>query len=120
LVGNQEYIDASEKTLISASNSVQRSNTAHASLLNASMNLLEFQKFVIIRCSHEHIKEYRKKILNFEKIIFYFIDNEVSDIPKSLIEKKPQGNFTAYICEGFKCLNPIRDFDNLCKELTKI
>ncbi|MED5430506.1 MAG: thioredoxin domain-containing protein [Pseudomonadota bacterium] len=120
LVGNQEYIDASEKTLISASNSVQRSNTAHASLLNASMNLLEFKKFVIIRCSHERIKEYRKEILNFEEIIFYFIDNEESDIPKSLIEKKPLGNFTAYICEGFKCLSPIRDFDDLCKELTKI
>ncbi len=120
LVGNQEYIDASEKTLISASNSVQRSNTAHASLLNASMNLLEFKKFVIIRCSHERIKEYRKEILNFEEVIFYFIDNEESDIPKSLIEKKPLGNFTAYICEGFKCLSPIRDFDELCKELTKI
>lgn len=120
LVGNQEYIDASEKTLISASNSVQRSNTAHASLLNASINLLEFKKFVIIRCPHEHIKEYRKEILNFEEIIFYFIDNEESDIPKSLIEKKPLGNFTAYICEGFKCLSPIRDFDDLCKELTKI
>ncbi|MEC7832736.1 MAG: thioredoxin domain-containing protein [Pseudomonadota bacterium] len=120
LVGNQEYIDASEKTLISASNSVQRSNTAHASLLNASMNLLEFKKFVIIRCSHERIKEYRKEILNFEEVIFYFIDNEESDIPKSLIEKKPLGNFTAYICEGFKCLSPIRDFDDLCKELTKI
>ncbi len=120
LVGNQEYIDASEKTLISASNSVQRSNTAHASLLNASMNLLEFKKFVIIRCSHERIKEYRKEILNFEEIIFYFIDNEESDIPKSLIEKKPLGNFTAYICEGFKCLSPIRDFNDLCKELTKI
>ncbi len=120
LVGNQEYIDASEKTLISASNSVQRSNTAHASLLNASMNLLEFKKFVIIRCSHERIKEYRKEILNFEEVIFYFIDNEESDIPKSLIEKKPLGNFTAYICEGFKCLSQIRDFDELCKELTKI
>ena len=50
LEGNQQYIESSKKALISASDSVQRSNTAHASLLAASVNLLVFKKFIIIRC----------------------------------------------------------------------
>ena len=30
--------------------------------------------------------------------------------------KKPIDSFTAYICEGFKCLPPINSFEELLKE----
>ena len=119
LEGNQQYIESSKKALISASDSVQRSNTAHASLLAASVSLLVFKKFIIIRCLHENIEKYRKKFFDLPEMIFYFIDNEDKDIPQSLVEKKPLGDFTAYICEGFKCLEPIKSSDELFQELSK-
>ena len=119
LEGNQEYIEYSKKALLSASDSVQKSNTAHASLLLASKNLLVFKKFIIIRCSRENIENYRKKVFNLSEMSFYFIGDKDNDIPQSLIDKKPLGDFTAYVCEGFNCLEPIKSFDALIQELSK-
>ena len=50
---------------------------------------------------------------------FYFIGDKDNDIPQSLIDKKPLGDFTAYVCEGFNCLEPIKSFDALIQELSK-
>ena len=47
------------------------------------------------------------------------MDSEAVDVPKELSLKKPIGPFTAYICEGFKCLAPIDSFKQLLKELSQ-
>ena len=82
------------------------------------MNLIEPKKIIIIRCSKDKIEDYRKKLLSLKIMNYssYFIDNEETDIPKELSLKKPIDSFTAYICEGFKCLPPINSFEELLKE----
>ena len=116
--GNKKYIDAAEKAILSSSDSLHRSGISHASFLLATMNLIEPKKIIIIRCSKDKIEDYRKKLLSLKIMNYssYFIDNEETDIPKELSLKKPIDSFTAYICEGFKCLPPIDSFEELLKE----
>ena len=119
LEGNKEYIDAAQRAIVSASDSIQRSNTSHASLLMASMDSIIPKKIIIIRCPNNDIEGYKEKLFSLEEVNYYFVDSEAVDVPKELSLKKPMGKFTAYICEGFKCLAPIDSFKQLLKELSQ-
>ena len=119
LEGNKEYIDAAQRAIVSSSDSIQRSNTSHASLLMASMDSITPKKIIIIRCPINDIKGYKEKLFSLEEVNYYFVDSEAVDVPKELSLKKPIGSFTAYICEGFKCLAPIDSFEQLLKELSQ-
>ncbi|MEC9206220.1 MAG: thioredoxin domain-containing protein [Pseudomonadota bacterium] len=120
LEGKNEYIDVAEKAILSASDSLRRSGPSHASLLIATMNIVVPKRIIIIRCPKAKIEDYKKTIFLLKKdhSNCFFINNEESDMPKELSSKKSIDSFTAYICEGFKCLTPINDFQILLKELS--
>ena len=118
LEGNKVYIDAAEKTVVAASDSINRSNTSHSSLLTASTALIKPKIITLIRCAKSEVKPYKRRLFSLNKRNYscYFIDNEEENIPKELCAKKSIGVFTAYVCEGYKCLEPIDNFEEVLKK----
>ena len=80
LEGNKEYIDAAQRAIVSASDSIQRSNTSHASLLMASMDSITPKKIIIIRCPINDIKGYKERLFSLEEVNYYFVDSEAVDL----------------------------------------
>ena len=115
LTGNNKYIKASDRSISSAADSINRSKFSHCSLYLAAPNIRISKKLIIIRCELEKIDEYKKNIyaLNNMNDNVYFIDNNQSVTIKGIKEKITQGGFTAYICQNNTCSEPIKDYESL-------
>ena len=115
LTGNSKYIEAVDKSISSAADSINRSKFSHCSLYLATPNTKISKKLIIIRCELEKIDEYKKNIyaLNIMNDNIYFIANNESVTIKGIKEKINQGRFTAYVCQNNTCSEPIKDYESL-------
>ena len=115
LTGNSKYIEAVDKSISSAADSINRSKFSHCSLYLAAPNTKISKKLIIIRCELEKIDEYKKNIyaLNIMNDNIYFIANNESVTIKGIKEKINQGRFTAYVCQNNTCSEPIKDYESL-------
>jgi len=119
LLGEVRYLDAAERTLKAAWESMQQYPEAHMSMLAALEEFLKPLQILIIRGPREEARhwwktlggEYAPTRLSFD------IPADASDLPPALDEKRPGEGVVAYLCTGSTCSAPFTDLADLSREL---
>ena len=115
LTGESRYIEAVEKTIKSAHDSLNRSTFSHCSLLLAAPKTNNSKRLIIIRCDQKDLKMNQDLINKLDTINdnIYFISNNIEIKIKGLSDKIANGVFTAYICQNNICSEPIKSLNKL-------
>lgn len=113
LISEPKYIDTAEKTLESASQQINNTPMAHASLLKCYEELKQPPETIIIRGDLESISSWHglcQKDYSPNRTVFAIPSNE-QNLPAGL-QSKPASDdsILAYLCQGTQCLAP---FDSL-------
>ena len=121
LCGNTQYLDAAERTLRCAYNSLNEQAISHCSLLHALEQHLKTGISIILRGTDEQLAQW-KAITDQRYIpgLNCFVIEDNSPIDASLVDKKPQGYICAYICEGSSCrpaITELTDYKNFIDQL---
>ena len=121
LTGLTKYIEAVENAINSAHDSLNRSNSSHSSLLLAAPRTDSSKRLIIIRCEESNLSDNQNLINQLDTLNdnIYFITNNITLKVDGLSDKKPQGNFTAYICQNNICLEPISSIEKLIEFMKK-
>ena len=121
LTGLTKYIEAVENAINSAHDSLNRSNSSHSSLLLAAPRTDSSKRLIIIRCEESNLSDNQNLINKLDTLNdnIYFITNNITLKVDGLSDKKPQGNFTAYICQNNICLEPISSIEKLIEFMKK-
>ena len=121
LTGLTKYIEAVENAINSAHDSLNRSNSSHSSLLLAAPRTDSSKRLIIIRCEESNLSDNQNLINKLDTLNdnIYFIANNITLKVDGLSDKKPQGNFTAYICQNNICLEPISSIEKLIEFMKK-
>ena len=120
ILGAHKYIEASENTLHAAWFRLEKMPVAHASLLFALEDLLFSPKIIILRGSKESIKQWQVQCqkLYAPNHFCLAIDDEQTDLPEGLAERKSGNSTIAYLCSGFQCSIPITSQQDLSSALS--
>ena len=121
LTGLTKYIEAVENAINSAHDSLNRSNSSHSSLLLVAPRTDSSKRLIIIRCEESNLSDNQNLINQLDTLNdnIYFITNNITLKVDGLSDKKPQGNFTAYICQNNICLEPISSIEKLIEFMKK-
>ena len=121
LTGNTKYVDAVENAIKSAHDSLNRSSSSHSSLLLAAPKTDNSKRLIIIRCEENDLKYNQNQINKLQNLNdnIYFIPNNINLIANGLSDKKPKGNFRAYICQNNICLEPISSIEKFIEFIQK-
>jgi len=121
LCGNTEYLDAAERTLRCAYDSLSEQAISHCSLLHALEQHLNPGISIILRGNSEQLTQWKQ--ITDQRYIpglnCFAIENN-SSVDASLADKKPQGDICAYICQGTRCrpaITEITDYKNIIDQL---
>jgi uncharacterized protein YyaL (SSP411 family) len=121
LCGNIQYLDAAERTLRCAYDSLGEQAISHCSLLHALEQYLNPGISIILRGTEQQLAQWKQ--ITDQRYIpglnCFAIDNS-SPVDTSLADKKPQGDICAYICEGTHCrpaITEITDYTNFIDQL---
>lgn len=119
ILGEKRYLNASERTLRAAWNSIQRYPAAHNALLQALEEYLQPPMTVIIRGEGAALQKWcrtaRETGNPFKTVLG--IPAKTPDLPGLLAERSPKGDTVAYICQGHQCLAPVTQLDQLAETL---
>ena len=110
LLGETNYLDASERALKNASTGLNQAPSAHCTLLKGLEEYLNPPQTVIIRGDNTVLELLKTKINQTfsPRRQCYFIPSDEQNLPTALNDKKPVGDDgVAYICEGMTCHPPI-------------
>ena len=121
LTGLTKYIEAVENAINSAHDSLNRSNSSHSSLLLVAPRTDSSKRLIIIRCEESNLSDNQNLLNKLDTLNdnIYFITNNITLKVDGLSDKKPQGNFTAYICQNNICLEPISSIEKLIEFMKK-
>ena len=121
LTGLTKYIEAVENAINSAHDSLNRSNSSHSSILLVAPRTDSSKRLIIIRCEESNLSDNQNLINKLDTLNdnIYFITNNITLKVDGLSDKKPQGNFTAYICQNNICLEPISSIEKLIEFMKK-
>ena len=121
LTGLTKYIEAVENAINSAHDSLNRSNSSHSSLLLVAPRTDSSKRLIIIRCEESNLSDNQNLINQLDTLNdnIYFITNNITLKVDGLSDKKPEGNFTAYICQNNICLEPISSIEKLIEFMKK-
>ena len=121
LTGLTKYIEAVENAINSAHDSLNRSNSSHSSLLLVAPRTDSSKRLIIIRCEESNLSDNQNLINKLDTLNdnIYFITNNIALKVDGLSDKKPEGNFTAYICQNNICLEPISSIEKLIEFMKK-
>ncbi len=121
LTGLTKYIEAVENAINSAHDSLNRSNSSHSSLLLVAPRTDSSKRLIIIRCEESNLSDNQNLINKLDTLNdnIYFITNNITLKADGLSDKKPEGNFTAYICQNNICLEPISSIEKLIEFMKK-
>ena len=115
LIGEQRYIDATEKTLHYAWRSIAEIPHAHAALLFSLDEALKPPTIVIIRGEKSEIKQWQQtcnKDYQLNQLVFAIPDS-VTQLPGLLQDKQATQTSCAYFCSGTSCKPLITDIKAL-------
>ena len=121
LTGLTKYIEAVENAINSAHDSLNRSNSSHSSLLLVAPRTDSSKRLIIIRSEERNLSDNQNLINKLDTLNdnIYFITNNITLKVDGLSDKKPEGNFTAYICQNNICLEPISSIEKLIEFMKK-
>ncbi|MCI0505500.1 MAG: thioredoxin domain-containing protein [Gammaproteobacteria bacterium] len=105
LLGEQRYLDAAERTLKAAWDSIVRTPYAHNTLLDALEEYLYPTQTVVLRGDANTLKEWRAQsaAVYAPRRLLLAIPSTEQELPGLLGQRVPQGKLVAYICDGHQC-----------------
>ncbi len=115
LTGERRYVEAAEKTLNALSVSVERHASAHGSLLMALEEHIHPGETIVLLGGDAQIAEARKLCERGyapQRVVLAIPDNAQS-LPGMLSEYRVRSPLTAYVCTGYRCLEPIETAEGL-------
>jgi uncharacterized protein YyaL (SSP411 family) len=116
LSGDQRFIDSADRSINYVRKSFGDNMTSNVSAINLLHNENIEREIIIVRCSEPSWNEIIKEKAYYDKFILY-INNDYKDLPDAIESKKPQGDFSAYICKGMSCLKPITNLKDFITHL---
>ncbi len=122
LVGESRYLEAAERTLKQAADSINASPIGHASLLIAFQEeQFDSPQILILRGQAKPLEDWHQRCIRdyAPRRITLAIPNETEDLPQALAEKAPKGDVVAYVCQGMTCSPPITNWEAFEAELAK-
>ena len=108
LLAEPRYIDAAERCLKAAWNSINQAAISHCSLLDALDAHQEPPQIVILRGPEDELNSWLQAANGAylpHNFIFAIAANH--ELPPSLAEKTMSDSMQAYVCEGMQCSPPI-------------
>jgi uncharacterized protein YyaL (SSP411 family) len=116
LSGDQRFIDSADRSINYVRKSFGDNMTSNVSAINLLHDKNIEREIIIVRCSEPSWNEIIKEKAYYDKFILY-INNDYKDLPDAIEFKKPQGDFSAYICQGMSCLKPITNLKDFITHL---
>jgi len=118
ITGNISYKELADNTFSSSASSLNRSLDAHCNII-ASIPEHNPRKTIFIKCDISKAKEIKERIFNNTRLQdqVFIIDKDLKTEIKNIDSKASKGEFTAYMCEGFVCSEPIVAFDELLAKM---
>ena len=115
LTGRQDCLDAAEKTLKAGWGTLEHMPHACNAMLSALMEYADPRQMIILRGQAETITRWQRQLEQNRDIrsLVFAIPSEEQGLPDLINEKKSDQAATAFICQGFQCLEPISDPDEL-------
>ncbi len=118
LLGEVRYIDAAERTLRAAFDSMWQIPAACATLQRALNDFLHPVVHVIVRFdAASDVQRWRDAIRAMRRVDSYFIPAGAVDLPGILSAQNYREGTVAYLCRGTNCLPPISDPADLREQL---
>lgn len=120
LLGEMRYIQAAEKTLQVAWQSIQQMPHVHNTILSAVEEYLLPPQVVVLRGETEQLLKWQAVCRQHfaPNQLCVTIPNDVELLPGLLGERKPQGDIVAYLCTGVECRAPMTDFEEFKTVIT--
>ena len=120
LLGEQRYLDASERTLTSSMTQVQHAPYAAAFMLHTLEEHLYPPQLIIVRGNENDMENWGAELEKHphpRRVAFYISDSE-TNLPGLLTSKPAQAEQTiAYICSGMQCYAPVNTIEGLRQSL---
>ena len=119
LLGETRYLDAAERALRLAMESIARIPYAYNAMLLALEEYLDPPQSIVMRGPNPHLSMWHARAHQFysPRRLSFAIPSEVDDLPGLLAARKPDSGVVAYVCEGHHCDAPISDLTTFEKAL---
>ena len=119
LLGNTQYLEAVENTLLAAWEQLESYPHAHASLVIALEEYLHPPEIVVLRGSADQLADWQQQVsASFSpRRLSFAIPDDASELPGALALRKPKDGTVAYVCRGSQCSAPIETLEALSTEL---
>ena len=119
LTNEPRYLEAAARTLQSAWNMIQRMPSAHNALLFALEDACAPPMQIILRGHQDTLAEWHKKVQHHAPIRcnIYAIPSGETGLPAILRERNTTENIAAFVCQGFTCLEPFHDMNEMVRYL---
>ena len=122
LVSETRYLEAAECSLRCAWPGLEMMPSAHQTMLFALEDSCSPPLQIILRGDKNTIKEWKRAILDYLPLrsqIFAIAEDETG-LPEILEQRKTPAIAAAFVCEGFKCLEPMTGLNDLGDYLKNI
>src|SRR5262245_48723033 len=108
LLGEQDLLDAAERTVRSALVGLERYPDAHATLMRALEQLLTPPKIVVLRGTPQELAPWQRQLARkfAPQQLAFAIPNDAA-LTGFLAAREPRGSAVAYVCEGMTCRAPL-------------
>ena len=122
LLGESDYLNASEKTLALAYPQIKEYPSAHASMLLALRENISPGLQIVIRGDTDEVQLWQRLARQHAEpgSSVFAIPNTESELPGSLQQREAIAETTAYLCSGFQCLAPITEKEEFITRLNDI
>ncbi len=110
LLGDNRYIDASQRCMAAGSGLVAQAPVAHCGMLAALQEQIEPPRIMVVRGEGQALEEWAMALAAHSdpRTLGFAIPNDASDLPPALAIKSGRDEGpVAYLCEGIQCAEPV-------------
>jgi uncharacterized protein len=113
LLGEPRYLEAAERTLKAAWNSVQRYPQAHLTLLSGLEDYLKPLQIIIVRGDGADARRWASSLgtAYAPSRMIFAIPTDAVDLPPMVEAKRAGAGTVAYLCSGTSCSAPLASLD---------
>ena len=121
LLGETRYLDAAERVLKAAWNSMGQLPYAHCGLLHSLEEHLQPTETLVLRGNADEIGEWQRRAVGYyaPNRLCVAIPGSEQGLPGMLSERPAGGEAVGYLCSGPSCQAPIYDYATLDRELRR-
>ncbi|NNF52481.1 MAG: thioredoxin domain-containing protein [Gammaproteobacteria bacterium] len=121
LLGQSRYVDAAERSLKAASETMNQIPEAHCSFLNALEDHLAPLEIIVIRGEGDELDLWREtaQAIYLPARLVFAIPGSEENLPGLLGERKATGGTVAYCCRGMTCKTPVHELSELTSVLNE-